>query len=255
MSILSAIFGGAPTTPPATPAAPSTPAPGNIPPNAAPSGQSTAGAAPNGTIPPGTAAPDDANKTPLSEFEGIWKNEPPKAGEAPAGIFGNIDPKKFTEAAQRIDFTRVVTPEQMAAIQAGGEDATKALVAAMNAVAQTAYAQSAFASTRMIENAIGKAREEFRAELPSQVKRYQVSENLRNDNPIFSNPAVSPIISALEAQLTTQYPDASAAEITEQAKRYVEALGTSFAPQPKTTAESASGKKDQDWLAYIGEST
>ena len=255
MSMFSNLMGGAqaPAAPAGSVAAPNTP--GSIPPNAPNTGATPPNAAPNGVLP----GNQDTNKatplTPLDQFSELWKNEPadPNAPK-PVGVFGEIDPKKFMEAAGKIDFTKVVTPEQLQAISAGGDGAMASFAAALNAVAQTTYAQSAYASTKIVEQAMARSRDSFLAELPQHIKQQTVRENLRNENPVFSNPAVQPIISALESQLTVKFPNASAGEITTMARTYVEALGTSFAPKPAAPVDPKTGratKEDTDWSTFL----
>jgi len=255
MSMFSNIMGSgnqapAPAAAPGAQAAPSTP--GSIPATAPNTGAANANTAPNGTIPGNENSNPAPEATPLDQFADLWKNEPtdPNAPK-PAGIFGNVDPKKFMEAAGKIDFTKVVTPEQLQAISQGGEGAMGAFAAALNSVAQTTYAQSAFASTKIVEQALARAKDSFIAELPQHIKKQTVSENLRNESPVFQNPAVQPIISALEAQLTVKYPAASAGEITQMAKQYVEALGTSFAPKPAATSGNPGSKEETDWSSFL----
>lgn len=251
MSVFSNMFGSQAPVAPATPGvqAPAN-TPGSIPPTAPNTGAVAPSTAPNGVIP--VAPKPDA--TPLDQFADLWKNEPtdPNAPQS-AGIFGNVDPKKFMEAAGKIDFTKVVTPEQLQQITAGGEDAMKAFASALNSVAQTTYAQSAFAATKITEQAVNRARDSFLAELPQHIKKQVAGDSLRKENPVFSNPAVAPIISALESQLAVKYPQASSNELTEMAKKYVEALGTSFGPKPQSPQDTSGikGSKDFDWDAYL----
>ena len=254
MSMFSNLMGGA-----AAPAAPAgvqapAPQPGNIPATAPNTGAASVGTAPNG-VAPGNQDANPAPATPFADFQDLWKNEPiPEGQQAPQGVFGNVDPKRFMEAAGKIDFTKVVTPEQLQAISTGGDSAMGAFAAALNAVAQTTYAQSAFAATKITEQAMARAKDSFLAELPQHIKQQTVKENLRADNPVFSNPAVQPIISALEAQLTVKYPSASAGEITSMAKNYVEALGTSFAPKPPAPVDPKTGKavrEQTDWSTFL----
>lgn len=220
--------------------------PGNIPATAPNTGASNVNTAPNGVVP-------TTESTPLDQFNKLWETED-KSGEQPSpGIFGEIDPQRFMEAAGKIDFSKVITPEQLTAISAGGEDAVKAFAAALNTVAQHTYAQSAYASTKIVEQAMARAKDSFLQELPQLIKHQTVKEKLRAENPIFSNPAVQPIISALEAQLTVKYPSASAGEITTMAKQYVEALGASFAPKQTTNTDSTKpgGREDEDWSKFF----
>jgi len=233
---------------PAAPAGQPTP-PGNIPATAAANSPATPSTAANGAVPPGTDTSANSPASPLDQFADLWKNDATTEGKATAGVFGDIDPKKFMEAAQKIDFSKAVTPEQLQAISGGGEGAVKAFAEAMNTVSQNVYAQSSYASTKMIEAALAKSKDSFMAELPTHIKKQSVSDTLRQENPIFSNPAVQPIISALESQLTVKFPNASASEITGMAKQYVEALGTSFTPKPAEDAKA--GKGETDWSTFL----
>lgn len=254
MSMFSNLMGApAPAPTPAPTAAQSAPPqPGGIPASAQPTGVSNPNTAPNGMVPPSAPAATTTEPTALDQFTDLWKN-PDTSGQAkPAGIFGEVDPKKFMEAAGKIDFTKVVTPEQLQAISTGGEGAVQAFASALNSVAQTTYAQSAFASTKIVEQAMARAKENFLSELPTHIRKQTVSESLKAENPVFSNPAVQPIISALEAQLSVKFPHASAGELTSMAKQYVEALGTSFSPKPTSTNTGKPGAKEEtDWSSFL----
>ena len=259
MSMFSNLFSGSPSTGnqpnPTTPVQPNPTTPGNIPANTSNTGNVTPGTAPNGVVPP--TDPNNPNPvidqstTPFADFKDLWKNDPVDPNAPAPGVFGNVDPKKFMEAAGKIDFSKVVTAEQLAAINSGGEAATKAFAQAMNSIAQSVYAQSAFATTKIVEQALNKSKESFLAELPQHIKKQTVTDSLRSENPIFSNPAVQPIISALEAQMTVKYPNATAPEITKMAKQYVEALGTSFSPKPVVDPKESTKKGETDWSTFL----
>jgi hypothetical protein len=225
--------------------------PGSIPPGAPATGSTpTPNTAANGVIP--TASPT-APETSLDQFVDLWKTDPVDPNTPPKqnNIFGNVDPKKFMEAAGKIDFAKVVTPDQMSAISAGGDAAQKAFVQAMNSVAQSVYAQSSFATTKIVDAALARSKETFMADLPQHIKQQQVRGSLSAENPIFSNPAVQPLISAMEAQFTVKYPNASAAEITQQAKAYIEALGATFSPKPTDPNAGKKGSKEYDWSKFL----
>lgn len=230
------------------------PTPGNIPTTTPTTGVTTPGAAPNGTNPgTGTVSDPNAAPTPFADFADLWKDAPidPNAPPKDSSMFGNIDPAKLLEAAKKINFAEAATADQQTAIMAGGEGAVKAMMEVMNSVAQRSYAQSAYASTRMVETAMAKAREQFTAELPQLIKKTNVSNSLREENPIFSNPAVAPIMDALESRLTIKYPTASASEITGMAKAYVEQMGTSFAPKAPEPKLSKGARADEDWGKFL----
>lgn len=251
MSMFSNLVGGNQNAAPAPGNQAPAPTPGNIPATTPNTGAANANTAPNGTVPATGDQITPSPATPLDQFGDLWKTPEASGDGKPSGIFGEVDPKKFMEAAGKIDFTKVVTPEQLQSISAGGEDAMKSFAAALNAVAQTTYAQSAYASTKIVEQAMARAKDSFLSELPQHIKQQTVKENLRNENPVFSNPAVQPIISALEAQLTVKFPNASAGEITTMAKTYVEALGTSFSPKPVAETPKPGTRTETDWSTFL----
>lgn len=244
-SIMS-MFGAQPAAP-AAPASQPTP-PGNIPPGAAATGATPPGAAPNGSVPPSTEP--NPNATPLDAFSELWKNDPNAPAPGTPAVFGEVDPKKFMEAAGKVDFSKAIKPETLQAIQAGGEDGIKAFAAAMNAVAQNVYAQASFASTKITEQAVQRAREAFVAEIPQHIRASTASESLRAENPIFSHPAAAPILGAVQNQLAVKFPQATAAELTAMAKTYLENFATGISPQKKK--EEPATSKDTDWSSFLG---
>lgn len=254
MSMFSNLFSSGAPQQPASPTPPTPPqgvqapagTPGNIPATAPNTGVTTPGSAPNGQLPA-------VSTTPLDEFKDLWQNAPvdPGAPSKSGAVFGDVDPKKFMEAAGKINFAQHITPDILQAIQQGGDGAVQALATAVNTATQGVYAQSSYAATKMIDQALAKAREQFLGELPQHIKKQNVSDTLRAENPIFSNPAVQPIISALEAQMAVKYPNASSSELTAMAKQYVSALGTSFAPKPPETQQQQNASKDYDWSTFL----
>ena len=254
MSIMDMFKGITGAAPAATSGTQPTP-PGNIPTAAASTGTTPPGAAPNGVIPPvGETKPEPA---PLDAFSDLWKTAPvdPNAPAPQEGVFGNVDPKKFMEAAGKVDFSKAIKPEMLAAIQAGGEDGVKAFAAAMNSVAQNVYAQASFASTKITEQALAKARESFESNIPNLIKQQTAAEALRNENPVFSHPAAAPILGAIQSQLAVKFPQASATELTAMAKTYLENFATGISA-PATAAaakkvQDAKGANETDWSTFI----
>ncbi len=237
----------APAPAPATP--PGVPVPGNI--TKQDPTQVSATTAPNGTIPAQPAPVPTEPPSPLAEFKDIWQPDP-NAIPASAAAGFNIDPAKMFEAAKKTDFSRFMNPENLKAIAAGGEGAVKAMMDTMNGVAQAAYGQSAVAAAKIVEAALAKNKETFDAALPGLIRKHQVSDTLRTENPIFNNPAIQPIISALESQLMIKHPQATAAQINAEAKKYVEALGSSFAPKLVVDAATAAKAKNEvDWTNFL----
>jgi len=207
--------------------------------------------APNGVVPAGAA---DAPVSPFDAFKDVWQSPTNSPADPQAPMFGAVDPQKLMESAGKVDFAKAVTPEMLAAVTAGGPEAAAAFASAMNKVAQTVYAQSAFATTKIVDQALAKAQEGYDARLPSMVKKFSVNENLQASNPQLSNPALAPLVSALSEQLVRKNPNATSAEIQTQVSDYFAAIGTSFAPvAPETPASKAAAAKakSEDWSAFF----
>lgn len=241
MSIMDKIFGGFGASAPAPNTQPAQQVnPGNIPSGAGATDSS------NTTVPPGTV--QTSQESPLANFADLWK--PVENAQTPEAMFANVDPAKLMEAAKKTDFSKAISPDQLEAIAGGGQEAVAAFASAMNSVAQTVYANSALATTKIVEQALAKAQQQYDAKIPGLIKRQTVSDTLRTENPMFSNPAVQPLISALEAQLAVKNPNATANELTSMAKQYLEGVSTVFS-NPKQGQESTTNAGDTDWLKFL----
>lgn len=186
--------------------------------------------------------------SPLAAFEKIWET-PPTDPNANKPMFAGLDANKLMEQASRIDFSKAVTPEMMTKINAGGEGAMQALVEAMSKVGQTVYAQSAFATTKIVEKALSEQQIRNDAALPNMVKKFSVNENLVADNPILNSPAVAPLVDALKTVLIQKNPTATSSEIQSQVVDYFAAMGKAFTITPAAPKKAA--KSSEDWATYF----
>lgn len=251
MSIFEKLFGNTASQQPQQPAPQQAqqPQPGNLPAN------------PVATDPPqgaagninaaGTNEGANTAASPLDEFKGLWEtNATDNANDQPIGF--NVDPQKLMEAASKVDFTKVIKPEDMAAITAGGEGAAQAFMRAMNSVTQNSYAQSALATSKIVEAALAQAQEKFESKIPSYIKKHNLSNSLREDNPALSHPAAAPILTALENQLTVKYPSATGAEIKKMATDYLTSFATAASPKkPEEATGGKGGKPEMDWSTFL----
>ena len=248
-SMMSQLFGGAQ---PQAASQPAQPTPGNIPPQAT----AAMAAAPGNPNAPANSVPADGgqgqqNLQPegLDKFNDLWKpvESPPGAGPDP--MF-NVKPEQLMEAARKIDFTKVIQPAQLDAIAQGGQGAVQAFAQALNTVAQTVYAQNAHATTKIVEQAVNKARDDFRASIPNEVRQLSVTDSLRSSNPALSHPAAAPILGALGQQLSVKYPNASPSEIQKMAGEYLSSFASAMNP-PASQTDSQSSANSFDWDKYV----
>jgi len=240
MNMLANLFSSAPATPaaPAATAAPATPpaapaTPGNIPDGVAPSNPATPGTEANGMIPApapeGTQTPD----SPLAQFSKMW--EPVADAEGNVKAPAQLDATKLQEIISKADFTSTIGTDNLARIAAGGEEAQAAFTESMNSVAQQVLIQATMAANKMQEQAIKTALDSQTASIPELIRTQNASNNLQAANPLFSNPAIKPIIDAVQVQLAATNPTATPQQLTEMAQNYVTVMGEAFNPKAPTT--------------------
>jgi hypothetical protein len=227
----------APTAPVPGPAAP-----GNIPvtvdPNAAP-------AQPVPTIDPNAPV---TSEPPMAEFATLWDTP-----TVDPNVAATVEPVALTaEAVQKVvanaNFAGGITPEVMATIAAGGEDAQKAMMLMINQATQQAVTQSIMASNKLSEKAITDALAKQEAALPEMLRNQQASSHLQDLNPLFSNPAVKPVIDATRQQLLQKFPGDTPAQTAEKLQNFIVAMGEQFAPKEVVNSNSA---QEPDWEAFL----
>lgn len=232
--------------PAATPAPAAAPAalgqPGNIPDPATLQGA----VAPNATTPAAGSATPTETDNPLAPFAELWKNEPKSPNDAAPEPDFNLTQEAVHGIVSKTDFSKVVSPEHMAAMVAGGEGAQAAFAAALNQVAQHTMVQSTLVNNKLAQKQIEAAIKAQLVKMPSTLRQQSSADHLNSNNPLFSNPAVKPVIEATHAQLLQKFPNATNAEITKMTHDYVLALGSSFAPPAPVTTEPG----DTDWSNF-----
>lgn len=193
------------------------------------------------------AADPNAVKSPLDQFTKLWEtvpNKDDKSNAAPAPLTA----EQLQKVMAKIDFSSSVTPEQLAAIQTGGDEATAALPAILNAALQQSMVQTTLINNKLTEKAVADAIAKQAAELPAQLRSQTASDHLKTSNPLFSNPAVKPVIEATQAQLLQKFPNATPAEITKMTQDYITAMGETFAPK---AVANDNGVDSTDWDLFL----
>jgi hypothetical protein len=246
MSFFDKIFGNSPAPQQAAPQQVPTNNPAQNQPGAQPH-QSQA-TAPNGVVPPegNQAAP---TQSPTERFKDLWEPVKVEEGKQPQQSAG-LTPEQMLEAASKVDFTRVLDQASLAKIQAGGEEAVQALAGLLNKTAQTVYGQSTVVAQKLVETAVDKARREFTEQLPGLVKRQTAQESLLRENPAFKDPAVAPVVAAIQSQLQTKFPNASSSELAEMAQEYFKSAAGVLSGKPTESPKPASGSNDFDWDSW-----
>jgi hypothetical protein len=233
-------------TPPATPApVPGTPVePGNLPPNAGVTDPN------NPTIPPTTTPPVVAEpvtpELPLDQFKTLWDAVPTDPNSPSPDTPVELKAEDIQKAVANANFTQAITPEQLTAISAGGEEAQKAFGEAMNLVAQQVMVQATLVGSKITDNAVAKALEAERAKIPQMLRDQATTAHLTDTNPIFDNPAIKPIIEQTKAQLLAKNPSATPEQITQMTQDFILAMGEAFAPKAPDITPG-----ETDWSKFL----
>lgn len=248
MSFMNKIFGN-----PAPAQQPAQVQPGNIPLETAANMNTTTNpaTAPNGTVPAGSpTSKDGSTQSSVADFSDLWQIDPTKATEQGQPLF-NVDPNKLLETARLQSFRENVTPEQMAAIAAGGEAAVGAMMQLMEGVTQRGYAQSVLATTKLIEGALGKSNFAKADELDRRIRDVSVTSSLKETNPVFSNPAYAPMLETAQKQFQVKYPNATANELKQMAMNYLTSMADAIKPTAQSGSQGKAGKPAEDWSNFF----
>lgn len=225
------IFGTDPTPAPApvaTTAAPATPPQGGIPPNAGVTDPLVPAA-------PVTTVAEPVDNSPLAPYQKLWETKPDTGADGVPKPPEALKVEDIQAIVNKQDFVSMLSPEQLAAVTAGDEGSQAALSEMLNTVVKNVMVQNVMVNNQMTQQAVTKAIEAQSATIPGMLRANQARDHLNTENPIFSNPAVKPIMEAAHQQLIQQHPNATAAELTKMTQDYVLAMGEAFAPPPATT--------------------
>lgn len=234
-----------PTPAPATPAQPATPAPASPQPAGAVTDPAT-----GLPVQPATPAPTTP-QSPLDQYANLWQPKQQQGQQSQLTDFGlNGTPQQFVDAAKTLNFASLVTPEIQAAITAGGDQATTALTNVISNVGQAAFAQALMASQAMVKQALTNARGQFSSQVPELVKSQLVAGQLFDTNAAYQHPAVAPVINALHAQATRDFPNATPVEISQYVNNYMQTLGSVFGPKSQEPAAPKIPGMVDNWDAW-----
>lgn len=186
-------------------------------------------------------------ESPLAQYTDLWKIDATKK-PADEPLF-NVDPTKLHEAAAQTDFTKVITPELRQKLAAGGDEAITASIEAMNKIAQANFAQSAFATTKIVEQVVDKLTAKHEAQIAEMLKQSKVSDSLNQNNPQLEHPAIAPLVNAMKQQFMEKYPNATPTQISEMTRDYFQVAAKVFTPESSTPVQHS--KEEYDWSKFL----
>lgn len=201
-----------------------------------------------------TAAEGDAS--PLANYKDLWKTPTQGTGLPSTVPTFTADPKKLDEISKTIDFTRAL--DKTLVTKAATGDA-EALMAVINQAAQAGYAQASGTTASLIEAALKAQNDRLQNEyIPEMTRRNEISREMRLDNKLYLDPAIAPMLTMVEKQFASNYPNSSPQEIRESAMAYlqhtasavVSSSGRQVIDAPKPNSNSIQ-RTDPDWERFF----
>lgn len=203
---------------------------------------------------------EHSSDDPMMDFSKLWDNPPIDPKNPPeieeTNFLPALDPTKLGETLSKIDFTKNATPEESAAIKAGGDAAEAAHRSVLNKSLRQAMLTSFNVTHKMVESGLTKAQDRFLGKVPSHVKDIIVKSNLTKSSKIMSNPAFAPLIESTRQRFQEKFPKATPDQVSSAVEKYmqdfVKAASTDEEKPPvDNNTKLTTGATDADWDEWL----
>lgn len=211
-------------------------------------------ATPSATSQPADAAnqpaANEAAASPMDQYKDLWQPAPTDPNAKPEPDLFAVDPEQLGQAASKLDFAKVIKPDQLAAIARGGDDAVAAFGAAMNAVAQATWQSNFATSTQLMKDAFAKKELELETRIQGALKNQGIDAALAS-NPVFNHPAAKPVVGAIARAMSSKFPEASPQELQAKAAELLAEMAGSTVTSDKVKQEAATSNNFTDWDDWL----
>ena len=188
--------------------------------------------------------PTATPQSPLDSFAEIWQTPTNVQNQAPniAADAISFDANQMQAIRQKVgamNFLAGVKPETIQAALTGNVEAFGSVI---NGAVQQALLQSMQLSGAMVNQGLRSRSQELMSHFPEVVRQQLASQQLRQDNPLFSNPATQPVLEALEYALVRNQPGLTPQQVSQVAQRYLQEFAKNLIPQtPVQQSQQAAG--------------
>lgn len=209
--------------------------------------QANAGTAQQATA--GTAA---QSGSPLDNYLAIWQNastgqeQNQQANQLQADVvpLGAEQLQALQQKVSTVNFLGGVNPEVITAALGGDANAFSSVI---NSAVQQALLQAVRLNGAMINGGFRSRTAAIMDAVPQHVQQALTINQIRQDNPIFNNPAARGILGALESNLASNHPDISPQQASQVAQRFLQDFAselTGKSTEAQTVASQAPGAID-----------
>lgn len=210
----------------------------------------------NQTI-PGTAVnpaqavagnPGEATQSPNDKFKDIWDNVPQQGNTAPNF---KINPEQLKQVTGNLDFSRSISREDLAKVTQGGEEAVTALSNILNNFGKELFSTNAQFTSHMTESGYNTAAQMINRDLPTAVTRQMSSQELYQANPRLRDPALQPLVSAMQAQFSAKHPNATPQEINALVTEYLGGTVAGAFAKPDPVPKQGPNAAQADFSGFL----
>lgn len=198
---------------------------------------------PNGSQPAANPNPQtEQTQSPNDKFKELWSN-PTQHTEAAPNF--KLDPAQLGKVTGSMDFMKNVSRDDLAKIAQGGDAAIEAFGSVLNTMGREVFGAAAQFSSHMTESGYQSASKVIDSGLPSAIKKQLTEQHLYQANPKLKDPALQPLIGALQTQFSAKHPNASPQEIESLVSEYMTTVvGGAFAKEEPAALQKQNAAPD-----------
>lgn len=199
------------------------------------------------------AAPQPAptNQSPLDGFAEIWQTPATVPNQAPNFAADAIafDANQMQAIKQKISSMNFLAGASAETVQLALSGNVEAFSSVINSAVQQALLQSMQLSGAMVNQGLRGRSQELLSHFPEIVRQQLASQQLHQDNPLFSNPATKPMLEALESALVRNQPNLSPQQVSQVAQSYLQDFAKTLIPQ--TPVQQTQQGASDDWNNFF----
>lgn len=203
------------------------------------------------------AKTEPQEESPMDQFADLFTMEEKKEGEEdntpdPDNFF-SYDPNKLQERVNKLNFAQMEGADELS--QKALEGDPKALMQLINGVAQQTFYQAAEFSSNVANRTAKESYTRSSEKLPSSVRSLMAKDTMEGLKPQFKHKALQPIVSSVQSQIETKYPDASPKEVSDMVNKYMESVAKTFGSgsDPSSTSSQDSSRSPNNGKSDFGD--
>ncbi len=204
------------------------------------------------TTPPTNPNPEAQQQNPLDQYKDFFTAPEGKEGigESIGKMFENINQETLSKHLENTNLVSI-TAEQLAAMQAGGEDGLKATLQVINNTTKQALIQAQLAAKTMTTHGLTNSSGYVNTAVTSELAKHNAANAVRSLGPAMDHPAMAPMRDKLVEGLARNYPTASQDELRTYAQQVMDQQMRSMGYEKPTKPEVRPEDRATDFSTWL----